>query len=85
MTAPDAAHTYDVLAPLLAEADADANVLGVFLKGSRAVGTDVEGSDWDVVVVLREGEPSHGKDGALDVLRTTLARVHGVGRSSRRV
>lgn len=80
MTAPDAANTDDVLAPLLAEADADANVLGVFLKGSRAVGTDVEGSDWDVVVVLREGEPSHSKDGALDVLRTTLAGVHGAPR-----
>lgn len=70
----------DVLAPLLAEADADTNVLGVFLKGSRAVGTDVAGSDWDVVVVLREGEPSQSKDGAVDVLRTMLARVHGAPR-----
>lgn len=76
MTWLDAVHTGDVLAPVLAEADADANVLGVFLKGSRAVGTDVAGSDWDVVVVLREGEPSHRKDGALDILRTTLAGVH---------
>jgi predicted nucleotidyltransferase len=70
----------DVLAPLLAEANADTNVLGAFLKGSRAVGTDVAGSDWDVVVVLREGNASHSKDGALDVLRTTLARVHDAPR-----
>lgn len=65
----------EVLGALLSEAEADANVLGVFLRGSRAIGTDVAESDWDVVVVLRDGEPSHRKDGAVDVLRTTLARV----------
>jgi predicted nucleotidyltransferase len=66
----------DLLAPLLGEADADPNVVGVFLKGSRAVGTEVESSDWDVVVVLREGDTSHRKEGVLDVLTTTLASVH---------
>lgn len=70
----------DVLDPVLAEARADKNVLGVFLKGSRAVGTDVADSDWDVVVVLRDGSPSHLKEGALDVLRTTLARVRAAPR-----
>jgi predicted nucleotidyltransferase len=66
---------HEELAPILAEAEADVEVVGVFLKGSRAVGTDGADSDWDVVVVLRDGEPSHHKEGALDVLRTTLARV----------
>jgi len=70
----------DPLAPLLTEADSDPNVVGVFLKGSRALGTDVESSDWDVVVVLREGDPSHRKDGVVDVLTTTLARVHDAPR-----
>jgi hypothetical protein len=67
MNSPD-----EVLAPLLAEAEADANVVGVFLKGSRAVGTDVAGSDWDVVVVLREGEASQHKDDVVDILRTSI-------------
>jgi diamine N-acetyltransferase len=70
----------DVLAAVLADAESDTNVIGVFLKGSRAVGTDVVGSDWDVVVVLREGEASQRKDGVLDVLRTTLARVQNAPR-----
>jgi predicted nucleotidyltransferase len=70
----------DTLEALLAEAREDADVLGVFLKGSRAVGTAVAESDWDVVVVLRDGEPSHLKDGAADVLRTTLARVRAAPR-----
>jgi predicted nucleotidyltransferase len=70
----------DVLAPLLAEAGADANVLGVFLKGSRAVGNEVAGSDWDIVVVLREGEPSQHKEGVIDVLRTSIARVRSAPR-----
>jgi predicted nucleotidyltransferase len=65
----------DVLRPILAEAERDPNVIGVFLKGSRAAGTHDEESDWDLVVVTRDGEPSHGKQGALDVLRTTLERL----------
>jgi hypothetical protein len=65
----------DVLASLLAQAEADPNVIGMFLKGSRAVGTDVAGSDWDVVLVLREGDSSQEKDGVLDVVRTTIAQV----------
>lgn len=70
----------EVLAPLLAEAEADPNVVGVFLKGSRAVGTDVADSDWDVVVVLREGEASQHKDDVVDVLRTSIAQVRAAPR-----
>jgi predicted nucleotidyltransferase len=55
-------------------------VVGVFLKGSRAVGTDVAGSDWDVVVVLREGEASQHKDDVVDVLRTSIAQVRAAPR-----
>lgn len=60
---------------LLEAARSDPNVLGVVLKGSRSVGTADERSDWDLVVVLAEGEPSHEKTGELDVLRTTLSRL----------
>jgi len=63
------------IAPILTDAEADPEVVGVLLKGSRAVGTDDADSDWDIVVVLRDGSPSHRKEGAVDVLRTTLARV----------
>lgn len=65
----------DVPASLVRDAEADTNVVGVLLKGSRAVGTHDADSDWDFVVVLRNGEPSHRKVGAVDVLRTTLARL----------
>ena len=60
---------------LLAEAERDPNIVGVVLKGSRAMGTADESSDWDLVVVTAEGEPRHEKSGGLDVLTTTLARV----------
>jgi predicted nucleotidyltransferase len=65
----------ELLRPLLDEAANDPNVVGVILKGSHALGTADEESDWDLVVVLASGEPSHSKDGAIDVLRTTLERV----------
>lgn len=63
---------------LLAEARADPNVVGVLLKGSQAMGSAHEESDWDVVVVLIEGEPSQKKDGRLELITTTLERVQGV-------
>jgi hypothetical protein len=65
----------ELLRPLLEEAERDANVVGVFLKGSRSLGIGDDASDWDLVVVLSDGEPSHSKMGQLDVLRTTLARL----------
>lgn len=68
------------LAPLLAEARADANVVGVLLKGSRALGREAPDSDWDLVVVTRGGEPSHRKDARLDVFRTTLERLRNAPR-----
>jgi hypothetical protein len=44
-----------VLDALLAEAREDENVIGVVVHGSRGRGFHVhEGSDWDVVVVVRE-------------------------------
>lgn len=63
------------LRPLLAQSESDPNVVGVLLKGSRAAGTESESSDWDLVVVLAEGEPEHTKRGDLDVLWTTLERL----------
>jgi predicted nucleotidyltransferase len=64
-----------VLDDLLRSVESDPNVIGVVLKGSRAMGTADELSDWDLVVVLSEGEPRHEKTGELDVLWTTLRRV----------
>jgi predicted nucleotidyltransferase len=65
----------EALRPILESAERDPNVLGVALKGSRAMGIADELSDWDLVVVLSEGEPSHEKTGDLDVLTTTLGRL----------
>ena len=62
------------------EAAADDDVLGVLLKGSRSLGAEDDESDWDFVVVVRDGEPSHTKDGDLDVLRTTLDRLRDAPR-----
>lgn len=42
------------------------------------MGAEDEESDWDVVVVLREGEPSKKRDGRLELITTTLERVRGV-------
>ena len=60
---------------VLAAAERDPNVVGVVLKGSRAIGAADDESDWDLVVVTAEGEPRHEKSGRVDVLTTTLARV----------
>lgn len=65
----------ELVRPVVEEAGRDPSVLGVFLKGSRAVGAEDADSDWDLVVVLRGGEPTHDKTGRLDVLRTTLERL----------
>jgi hypothetical protein len=44
-----------VLDELLAQANDDENVLGVVVHGSRGRGLHIhEGSDWDVIVVVRE-------------------------------
>ena len=44
-----------MLDALLEEARQDENVVGVVVHGSRGRGLHVhEGSDWDVVVVVRE-------------------------------
>jgi predicted nucleotidyltransferase len=64
--------------PILDEAERDANVVGVLLKGSQAMDAADEESDWDVVVVLLEGEPSQKKDGRLELVTTTLERVRDV-------
>lgn len=63
---------------VLAAAHADSNVAGVLLKGSQSMGAADEESDWDVVVVLLEGEPSQKKDGRLELITTTLERVRNV-------
>jgi Nucleotidyltransferase domain len=69
-----------VLEQLLEEARADENVLGVIVHGSRGRGLHVhEGSDWDVVVVVREltgryDSPDRG--GELEAFEvTSLARL----------
>lgn len=63
-----------MLRPVLEEAERDPDVVGVVLKGSQATGTADDDSDWDLVVVTVDGEPSQSKSGQLDVFRTTLAR-----------
>jgi predicted nucleotidyltransferase len=67
--------TFEPLAGLVEDAAGDPNVVGVLLKGSRAMGSADGESDWDVVVVLRSGAATHTKTGRLDVLRTTLERL----------
>ena len=42
------------------------------------MGAADEDSDWDVVLVLLEGEPSQKKDGSVELITTTLERVKGV-------
>ena len=59
----------------------DPNVVGVLLKGSQSMGAADEESDWDVVLVLLEGEPSQKRDGSVELITTTLERVR---RASRR-
>jgi hypothetical protein len=70
MAAPD-----EILQPVLAAAAADPDVVGAFLKGSRSVGLGDEESDWDVVLVIREGDPSKVTTPQLELMRVTLAGI----------
>ena len=65
----------DVVRPILDEAERDPNVVGVYVKGSHATGTADELSDWDVVVVIIEGESSVSRSEELDLVRATLAEL----------
>ena len=65
----------EILAPHLAAAERDPNVVGVYLKGSRSLDLGDAESDWDVVVVIRQGEPSKEKSPQLELMRATLAGV----------
>jgi predicted nucleotidyltransferase len=65
----------EVLRRFVAEVERDASVIGVVLIGSHAIGTPDEESDYDLVVVRRDGEKSHSKQGGLDVLQTTLEGI----------
>jgi hypothetical protein len=69
---------HELVQPILDEAERDDNVVGVLIKGSQAMGMADEESDWDVVVVLLQGEPSQKKDGRLELITTTLERVRAV-------
>ncbi|HJV29112.1 MAG TPA: hypothetical protein VJ645_01210 [Gaiellaceae bacterium] len=69
---------HEFVQPILDEAERDDNVVGVLIKGSQAMGAADEESDWDVVVVLLQGEPSQKKDGRLERITTTLERVRAV-------
>jgi predicted nucleotidyltransferase len=69
---------HELVRPILEAAERDANVAGVLLKGSHSMGAADEESDWDVVVVLLDGEPSQTRDGKLELITTTLERVRGV-------
>jgi hypothetical protein len=68
----------ELLRPILADAERDPNVAGVLLKGSHSMAAADEESDWDVVVVLRDGEPSQKKEGAIELITTTLDRISAV-------
>jgi len=69
---------HELVQPILDEAERDDNVVGILIKGSRSMGVADEESDWDVVVVLLQGEPSQKKDGRLELITTTLERVRAV-------
>jgi predicted nucleotidyltransferase len=69
---------HELVQPILDEAERDDNVVGVLIKGSQAMGMADEESDWDVVVILLQGEPSQKKDGRLELITTTLERVRAV-------
>jgi len=70
-----------VLDELLERARADENVLGVVLHGSRARGELVrEGSDWDVIVVVRDarGDYEAERGDAVEAFEvTSLAELPG--------
>jgi predicted nucleotidyltransferase len=63
----------EILRPILDDAERDPNVIGVYAMGSHGMGTADEWSDWDVVVVLAEGEPSVSRSATLDLIRSPLA------------
>lgn len=68
MTLPDAA--LEVLAE-------DADVLGVYLFGSRAEGVERPDSDWDVALLWREDVPSMERARRRYVLMEQLAQLLG--------
>ena len=68
----------ELVRPIVEAAESDPNVAGVLLKGSQSMGAADAESDWDVVVVLHDGEPSQTRDGRLELITTTLERVRGV-------
>lgn len=65
----------EILRPHLDAAERDPNVVGAFLMGSRSVGLGDEDSDWDLVLVLREGTPSKERSPRLELIRVTLAGI----------
>jgi hypothetical protein len=64
---------------LLREVEADPDTLGLVLHGSRAAGSEREGSDYDLVRVVTdeayERGPVHRKQGDTDVILQTPARL----------
>lgn len=68
----------ELLRPIVEAAENDPNVAGVLLKGSQSIGAADEESDWDVVVVVLEGEPSKKREGRLELITATLAGVKAV-------
>lgn len=67
-----------MLDELLAEAEADENVVGVVLFGSRARGAYVdERSDWDVYIVVREvrGDRPFRHGDRVETIELTLAEL----------
>lgn len=68
----------ELVGPIVEAAESDPNAVGVLLMGSQSVGAADEESDWDVFVVLLEGEPSKTRDGRLELMTTTLERVRSV-------
>ena len=68
----------ELVRPIVEAAERDPNAAGVLLKGSQSMDAADEESDWDVVVVLLEGEPSQTRQGQVELITTTLARVKAV-------
>ena len=65
----------ELLRPVLEAAERDPNVVGAYLMGSHALDQGDEESDWDLVLVIREGEPSKERSPQLEVIRATLAGI----------
>jgi hypothetical protein len=64
---------------LLREVQSDPSTLGLVLHGSRAVGAEHAGSDYDLIRIVTEEEyerrDAHVKDGTTDVVLQTPARL----------